>query len=448
MKMNSRRIIEKKRDGVELRSEEIKYIIDEYVADRLPDYQMAALLMAIYLQGMSFDETAWLTNAMIESGERIDLSSIPGLKVDKHSTGGVGDKVSLILAPLVAASGVTVPMISGRQLAHSGGTLDKLEAIPGFRTDLSVNEFKRQLDEIGVSLIGQTDDIVPADKKMYALRDAISTVKSIPLVTGSIMSKKIAEGIDALVLDVKVGRGAFFQTFEEAKELARHLIAIGERNGVKTIALLTSMNEPLGYAVGNWLETREAITCLKNLGPSDLMEVTYALSALMLVVAEKVGDIEEGVQQLKESLESGAALEKFVQIVEKQNGDVSVIYDPDSYPEAQFSLVVKSPSDGYIYGIDALGIGRLAMNLGAGRIKKEDSIDYAAGILLNKKYGDKVKKGDELAILFSNSKDKLEGKKEDCLKCFQYSTNKPPSAKLIYSIMDTDGERAWDYAFL
>jgi len=339
-------------------------------------------------------------------------------------------------------------MISGRQLAHSGGTLDKLEAIPGFRTNLSVDEFKQQLAEIGVSLIGQTDDIVPADKKMYALRDAISTVKSIPLVTGSIMSKKIAEGINALVLDVKVGRGAFFQTYKEAKELARHLIEIGERNDLKTVALVTSMDEPLGYAIGNWLETREAITCLNNQGPPDLMEVTYALGAVMLLLAGKVKVIEEGIQYVKEKLESGAALDKFVQIVEKQNGDVKVVHEPESYAEARFSSAIKAPMDGYIRRIDALGIGQLAMSLGAGRIKKEDSIDYTAGVLLKKKHGDIVIKGDELAVLFSNSEDKLEAKQEDCLRCFQLSTAKPPNMKLIHRLIDAEGEKAWNYHFM
>lgn len=442
--MNPRRIIEKKRDGLELNAEEIKYIIDEYVAQRLPDYQMAALLMAIYLQGMSFDETSWLTTAMIESGERIDLSFIPGPKVDKHSTGGVGDKVSLILAPLVAAAGVSVPMISGRQLAHSGGTLDKLEAIPGFNTRLSVAEFKQNLAEIGVSLIGQTDNIVPADKKIYALRDAISTVKSVPLVTASIMSKKIAEGINALVLDVKVGRGAFFKTHAEAKNLAQHLITIGERNGVKTVALLTAMDEPLGNSIGNWLETREAIDCLKNRGPADLMEVAYALGAMMLILADKAVSVEDGIQQLRKILASGQALEKFIRIVEAQGGDVNLIHHPEQYPESAYSEAVASQTDGFIQEINALEIGLLSMALGAGRNKKEDGIDYTAGILLKKKHGDEVRKGDELATLFSNDQKILSGKADDCLRCFRIAPTKPPALKLIYSMIDADEERRWE----
>lgn len=446
--MNFVDLIEKKRDGIDLTEAEIKYIVESYVTRHTPDYQMAALLMAIYLKGMSYEENLWFTNAMLDSGERINLEMIPGIKVDKHSTGGVGDKVSLILAPMVAALGVSIPMISGRGLAHSGGTLDKLEAIPGFNTHLSASEFIREIKDLGVALIGQTDTIVPADKKIYALRDATATVNSIPLVTASIMSKKIAEGINALVLDVKVGKGAFFQTMDQAQELVGRLISIGNRHHLNTVALLTAMDQPLGLAVGNWLETNEAINALQGKGPRDLMTVTYALGALMLVAAQKVPSIAAGIEQCQQVIASGAAFDKFIQIVHWQGGDVNLIYHPENYPQSRFSLTIKSRQSGYVQELDALSIGRIAMKLGAGRFRKEDQIDFSAGIVLHKKQGDWVDTGDVLAIAYSNTKEALLETKPRIGQVFVLAESKPSATPLILKMVDARGSHDWSYPIL
>ncbi|MFQ5770389.1 MAG: thymidine phosphorylase, partial [bacterium] len=326
--MNPVELITRKRDGDNLNSEELKYLITSYVAGKIPDYQIASFLMAVYFRGMTPEETAALTQIMRDSGAVLNLSEIHGFKVDKHSTGGVGDKVSLILAPLVASAGLVVPMISGRALAHTGGTLDKLESIPGFRTDIHVNKLKTQLEKIGVVMIGQTDALCPADKKIYALRDATGTVHAIPLITASILSKKMAESLDALVLDVKVGNGAIFKEREKAWELARMLVKTAEHFQLKTVALLTSMEQPLGNAVGNWLETKEAIETLKGEGPEDLVEITLILGAQMLVLANLATNLLAGKKLLQTKLENGAALEKFLQIVEMQGGDCAVIEHP------------------------------------------------------------------------------------------------------------------------
>lgn len=439
-------IIEKKRDGLALSEAEINFVIQGYVARQIPDYQLAALLMAIYLKGMTFEESAWLTGAMLNSGKRIDLSAVPGIKVDKHSTGGVGDKVSLILAPMVAVLGVPIPMISGRGLAHSGGTLDKLEAIPGFNPNLTVEEFEREISEIGVSLIGQTDSIVPADKKIYALRDSIATVNSIPLVTASIMSKKIAEGADALVLDVKTGSGAFFCNEADAIELAKRLISIGQQYHLPVKALLTSMDQPLGKSVGNWLETKEVIESLQGQGPEDLMEVTYALGALMLLLGQKITDIETGISQCKQVIASGAAFEKFVEIVKWQHGNVELIQQPEKYPKARFTLTIKSRQKGYIHWLDAQKIGWISMKLGAGRLKKEDAIDYTAGIFLQKKRGDFIQTGDVLAVAYANSRAKLLDMKRDLEGAYKIAENPPAREKLIRKLIDVDGIREWEYS--
>lgn len=430
--MTTQQIISKKRDGQELTDEEIAYFVEGYVIGRIPDYQLATLLMAVYLQGMNPRETAALTKAMLHSGEIIDLSDIPGPKVDKHSTGGVGDKVSLILAPLVASAGVNVPMISGRGLLHSGGTLDKLEAIPGFRTNLTVAEFRAQIREIGVAMIGQTEHIVPADKRMYALRDATATVASLPLVTASILSKKLAEGIDALVLDVKTGRGAFFPERKDAEALAHSLIETAHLNGLKSTALITNMDQPLGYACGNWLETKESIDCLKNNGPQDLMDLTYALSAQMLLMAGNVKNASEGIAKLRSLIEDGSAYRKFVEMVAAQGGDVTILENPETFRLPTNRIDVFANQSGYVHNIDALEIGLTVVLLGGGREVVEDSIDYGAGIVLNKKTGDKVEMGDRLATFYTERAPVVNTARENILKSFsiEQSAIEPPELLL------------------
>ncbi len=395
--MNIERLIVKKRDGDELTTVELKAVIDGYVAGIVPDYQMAALLMAIYFRGMSLEETRTLTKLMVESGQTVDFSHLDRLPVDKHSTGGVGDKVSLVLAPLAAAAGIAVPMMSGRGLGHSGGTLDKLESIPGFRTQLSLTEFVRQVEKIGVAMIGQTDEIVPADKKIYALRDRTGTVPSIPLVVASILSKKIAEGAKALVLDVKTGRGAFFSSHEQATQLAETIIAIAKGFDLPTTAIMTAMDQPLGYAVGNWLEVKEAIDTLRGAGPADLVEITLALTAEMLRFA---GDTIRHPDELQELLTNGAAFAKFIEMVSGQGGDTTVIENPARYPHSRYHQTVLGATEGYVHQIDALKIGLLSMALGAGRAKIGDPIDPTAGIVLRHKVGDRVELGEPLADVY------------------------------------------------
>lgn len=398
--MNILDLIAKKRDRIGLNSKEIHWIIDHYVSGAIPDYQMASLLMAIYLTGMDFQETAELVHAMLHSGRVIDLSDLAGAKIDKHSTGGVGDKVSLILAPLVASMGVTVPMISGRALAHTGGTLDKLESIPGFRCDLSVAEFKAQLARMQVSMIGQTDDIVPADKKMYALRDATATIASVPLITASILSKKLAAGITGLVLDVKTGRGAFMPELAQAERLAHSLVQTAALNGLPAVALITSMDQPLGYTAGNWPEVMEVLECLQGRGPSDLMGVTLALAEEMVLLAEPHRPQTAVRQKLEEQIRNGAAMDIFLRMAEHQGGDVTVLQHPEKYPRPLVEEKVYSPETGSVMAVDALHIGRAVTCLGAGRIRKEDEVDPKAGMRLLKKAGDRVQAGEALAILY------------------------------------------------
>jgi len=395
--MNIERLIVRKRDGHELSKTELEYVIKGYVAGEIPDYQMAALLMAIYFQGMSWEETEALTRLMVQSGQKVDLSHLDRMPVDKHSTGGVGDKVSLVLAPLAAAAGVAVPMMSGRGLGHSGGTLDKLESIPGFRTQLSLAEFIRQVETIGVAMIGQTDEIVPADKKIYALRDRTGTVPSIPLVVASILSKKIAEGAKGLVLDVKTGRGAFFRTPDQATQLAEAIISIAKRFDLPTTAVMTAMDQPLGLAVGNWLEVREAIDALQGNGPNDLVDVTLVLTAEMLRLAGKAIRHPDDLRPL---LTNGMAYAKFRELVSAQGGDVSFIENPALYPPSRYHHTVLNEREGYIHGIDALNIGLLAMELGAGRAKMGDPIDYTSGIVLHHKVGDWVGNGQPVAEVY------------------------------------------------
>ncbi len=429
--MNAYHIIAKKRDGRRLSEEEIEYIVLGYAQNKIPDYQISALTMAIYLNGMDFGETAALTRIMLDSGIRMNFEAVPGFKADKHSTGGVGDKVSLILAPMVAAAGVKVPMISGRGLGHSGGTLDKLEAIPGFRTNLSEDEFYRQIEEIGVSLIGQTERIAPADRKMYALRDATATVESIPLITASILSKKLAEGIDGLVLDVKTGKGAFMKTPERSRELAESLVKTAQLNGLPTRALITRMDEPLGFAVGNWLETKESIECLRGHGPEDLMRVTLALSAQMLLMAGVADSEQQAMQQLNRAIASGAALQKFCDIVERQGGDLTYIHHPERYPKSRFEYRIEAPRDGYINEINALDVGVAVVQLGGGRQVMEDQIDYKAGVMLHHKVGDFVAKGETLAVLYTDRQTVIEAVSASLAAAIRISEHAPNKDDLI-----------------
>lgn len=443
--MSAIQIITRKRDGMKLSEHEIKFMVAGFVSEEIPDYQMAAFLMATYFQSMSFDETYFLTKAMIDSGRSVDFPNLGAIPVDKHSTGGVGDKISLILAPLVAAAGVPVPMMSGRGLGHSGGTLDKLEAIPGFRTKLTLSEFKAQIEQIGVAMIGQTKEIVPADQKIYALRDSIGTVASIPLVVASILSKKIAEGAKALVLDVKTGIGAFFTSVEKSLILAERLIAISEKFDLHTTALITAMDQPLGCAIGNWLETKEAIETLRGNGPEDVVELTLALGAEMLYQARAANDVDSGLQKLRALLDSGVAYQKFLELAQKQGGDISLIEHPEKYPPSRFHHVISSRQTGFLSNIDALKLGLLAMELGAGRKKMSDPIDYAAGIVMRRKVGDQVSKGDHLMeVNFSKniSLDYLQNKIDELITI---SRDRPARPALILRYVNKKGQQRWPH---
>jgi pyrimidine-nucleoside phosphorylase len=397
--MNIVDIIRKKRNGMVLQEEEINYIINEYIQNNIADYQMSSLMMAIYFKGMNDNEIVSLTNAMIESGEVIDLQNIQGFKIDKHSTGGVGDKISIPLAPLVASTGIAVPMISGRSLGHTGGTLDKLESIPGFNTSLTTDEFKYQISQIGVAIMGQTEVMTPADKKMYALRDVTATVESIPLITASIMCKKIAEGIDGLVLDVKYGNGAFMKTIGDARALANKMVKLGNLMNKKTTAFITNMNQPIGEKIGNTLEIEESIDILKGKGPEDTKNLILQLGAEMLVLGRITSTTDEAIRILKEKIKNGDALNKFRQMIEAQGGNSKVINNYSIMPHAQYIVQVAAEKEGYVKGIDAFGIGNMIANIGGGRIKITDRIDHSIGIELFKKIGNKVESGDLIANL-------------------------------------------------
>ena len=446
--MNIVELIRKKREGGSLTEEEFRFLLTGYVEGNVPDYQMSAFLMACYFRGMSSEETLTFTKLMLHSGEVIDLSEIPGIKVDKHSTGGVGDKVSLILAPMVAACGVPVPMISGRGLGHTGGTLDKLESIPGFRTDLSIAEYKRVIRKIGLVMIGQTKEIAPADKKMYALRDVTATVECIPLIAGSIMSKKLAEGLDALVLDVKTGRGAFMQTNERALDLAKTLVDIGNGFGKETIGFITNMNQPLGVAIGNWLEVVESVECLRGAvgngdASSDLMEVTYVLSGAMVYLGKKAKSIEEGIEKCRKTIEDGSAYRKLLELISAQGGNIAAIENLVSYPLPQFTIEVKSSEHGFISEIDSFELGMTSISLGAGREKIDDVIDMKAGILLKKKVGDAMDVGDSLAIFYTDHEDVLASARERITKAFKFSSHNPEHKPMILDLVDKNGVKKW-----
>ncbi|HCZ0631742.1 TPA: pyrimidine-nucleoside phosphorylase [Staphylococcus aureus] len=398
-------IIEKKRDGHTLTTEEINFFIDGYVKGDIPDYQASSLAMAIYFQDMNDDERAALTMAMVNSGDMIDLSDIKGVKVDKHSTGGVGDTTTLVLAPLVAAVDVPVAKMSGRGLGHTGGTIDKLEAIDGFHVEIDEATFVKLVNENKVAVVGQSGNLTPADKKLYALRDVTGTVNSIPLIASSIMSKKIAAGADAIVLDVKTGSGAFMKTLEDAEALAHAMVRIGNNVGRNTMAIISDMNQPLGRAIGNALELQEAIDTLKGHGPKDLTELVLTLGSQMVVLANKAETLEEARALLIEAIDSGAALEKFKTFIKNQGGDETVIDHPERLPQARYQIEYKAKKSGYVTELVSNDIGVASMMLGAGRLTKEDDIDLAVGIVLNKKIGDKVEEGESLLTIHSNRQD-------------------------------------------
>jgi pyrimidine-nucleoside phosphorylase len=397
-------IIHAKREGRAIPAEELAALVEGFTRGEVPDYQMSAFCMAVFFRGMDDAEVRALTEAMLRSGDVLDLSDIAGAKVDKHSTGGVGDKVSLALAPLAAACGVKVPMISGRGLGHTGGTLDKLEAIPGFRVDLPVDRFRALVRDVGACLVGQTERLAPADRKLYALRDVTATVESIPLIAGSILSKKLAEGIDALVLDVKVGSGAFMKRLEDARALARTLAAIGRDMGKRVTALLTAMDQPLGLAVGNALEVRETLELLGGGGPADLREVTVELTAEMLVVGGVAGDLADGRTRVAAAIADGRGLAKLEEIVRAQDGDAAAVRDPERLPRAPRNYEVAATAAGFVEAIDAEAIGLAAVALGAGRARVEDRVDPAVGIVVHRKLGDRVERGEPLCTVHETAR--------------------------------------------
>ncbi len=432
-------IIMKKRNGEALSSEEIIFFIEGYTKGDIPDYQMAALMMAIFIRGMGAEESTALTKAMLDSGDKIDLSEIKAVKVDKHSTGGVGDKVSLVLAPLVASLGIPVPMMSGRGLGHTGGTLDKLEAIPGFRVDLTEEEYIEQVKRIGVAIIGQTKSLAPADKKMYALRDVTATVDSIPLIAGSIMSKKLAAGPDAFVFDVKTGRGAFMATLEMAEEMARTLVDIAILSGKQAQALITDMNQPLGFYAGNALEIFETVACLKGEGPEDLMTVVMEIAGMMVEMGGKADSVGEGKKLAEEALADGRGLAKFKEMVAAQGGDNAYIDDPGLFPEAGKKIPIRTEKDGYVHAIDTLEMGMIGVALGAGREKTEDKIDMSAGIIFSAKVADRVAAGDTLLTLFTNREEGLEAIADRARKAVTVEDAPCRPYPIIYKVVDREG---------
>lgn len=428
-------LIHKKRQGDALTGAEIDFLIKNYVSEDIPDYQMAAFLMAVYFRGLNKKETAELTRAIVHSGETIDLSAIEGIKVDKHSTGGVGDKVSLIVLPLVAAVGVPVAKMSGRGLGYTGGTIDKLESIPGFKTELTREEFIANVNRYKMAITAQSANLTPADKKLYALRDATDTVDSVPLIASSIMGKKIASGADCIVLDVKVGTGAFMKTLAEARELASTMVEIGTSLGRKTVAVISNMNQPLGHEVGNANEIREAVEVLNGRGPEDLTTVALTVATYMAVLGGAFKEPAAAGKALRDMVASGRALDKLKELVRVQGGDPGVIDDPGKLPQAGKHLEVKAAGAGYVSGIDAEALGIAAMLLGAGRKKKEDSIDHSAGLTMVKKVGDRVSRGDTLCILHTNLADT--GQAEDRARnVFLLQEEPPEKTPLIYDVLE------------
>jgi pyrimidine-nucleoside phosphorylase len=435
-------IIVKKRNGQELSGDEIGFIINGTVNGVVPDYQLSALLMAIYFKGMTKKEVSILTQVMKESGNVIDLSGIKGAKIDKHSTGGVGDKVSLVLAPLAASCGIKVPMMAGRGLGHTGGTLDKCEAIPGYTTGLTAGQFTEALEKIGYAIIGQSSAVAPADRIMYALRDVTGTVESIPLITASILSKKCAEGADGFVFDVKTGSGAFMKELELAERLAISLEETGKELGKKVRCIITDMNEPLGFAVGNLLEVEEVIDCLKGNGPADVMELTFCLTSHMLLLAGICSNLEQAETLCRNQIASGAAWDKFVKNVSFQGGDVSFLEDKTNWPVSPYCVSLKSPLSGFIQRIDSYKIGSAACLLGAGRAQKEDSIDPGAGIIIKKKQGDEIVKGDDLAFLYAGKKDRIKAVEKLVYEAFIIDTIKSNN-RISTPLKNTSDDNNW-----
>lgn len=431
-------IIKKKRDGLELSSEEINYCIQNYINGKIPDYQMSALLMAIFFNKMTDRETLDLTRAMVNSGDKVDLSEINGIKVDKHSTGGVGDTVTLILGPMIAACDVPFVKMSGRGLGHTGGTLDKLESIEGFRVELSREEFLNNVNKINIAICSQTANIAPADKKLYSLRDVTATVDNISLIASSIMSKKLAIGSDAIILDVKVGSGAFMKKLEDAIDLSKEMVSIGTNYGRETVAVVTNMDEPLGKAIGNSLEVKEAIEVLKGKGPEDLRELCLYIGSLLLVLAKKVKDPDEGIKLLKEVLDNNLAYNKFIELVEYQGGNIDQVKNPDLLPKSKYVIEVKSNIEGYVTSIDAEKMGICALKLGAGRETMDSVIDHSVGIVLNKKVNDKVALGETLAYIHANDLDKANEVEKEIKSIYQIDKKPGKDKKLIYGLVTKD----------
>ena len=432
-------LIIKKRNGLKLNEKEINYAIKEFNIGKVPDYQMSAMLMAIYFQGMDISEIEYLTMSMVNSGKIIDLSSIPGIKVDKHSTGGVGDTTTLALAPMVAAAGVPVAKMSGRGLGHTGGTIDKLESIERFKTEISLNRFIKIVKEVGASIISPTSDLAPADKKLYALRDVTGTVDSIPLIVGSIMSKKLAAGADAIVLDVTTGSGAFMREYKDALRLGKIMVDIGLEFGKETVAVVSNMDEPLGFAIGNSLEVKEAIEVLKDKGPEDLRNLCLVLGSHMLKLGGVVKNYEEGKNRLEKILKEGTAFNKFKEMVTAQDGNLKMIDEPELLPLAKHSTKIKADISGFVQKIDSRLVGESAMLLGAGREKKESKIDLSVGIILKKKVGSKVKINEDLAEVFYNDSGKLKEVKKKLFSSFVIEDKKPHKLPLILATISKEG---------
>ncbi len=428
-------LIHRKRDGEELSVEEICFLVEGYTDGSIPDYQLSAFLMAVFFSGMTDHEVGALTDCIVRSGQTVDLSSVPGVKVDKHSTGGVGDKTSLIAAPLAAAAGVVIPMVSGRALGHTGGTLDKLESIPGFRTDLSVDEFREQLKKHGLAFIGQTPEVAPADGKLYALRDATATIESIPLIASSIMSKKLAAGLDALVLDVKVGAGAFMKRQVDARRLAQMMVSIGRRVDKRVQALITDMNQPLGYAIGNALEVMEVSQTLQNVGPTDLTRLSLELAARMIFLGKVAPTLDEARELAQKCLLNGSGYKKLKEVIQAQGGNPQVLDRFELLPNATGVKEIASPRAGYVSAIDAEDIGRASSMIGAGRDRKEDLIDHAVGVILEVKIGQRVDAGGVLCRLYYTKEDRVEEAAQLVEDAFRISAHEPEERELILEVV-------------
>jgi pyrimidine-nucleoside phosphorylase len=429
-------ILQKKRDGLKLSSDEVEDFVTAYVNGKIPDYVAAAFLMAVFTKGMDSEETFWLTQAMMNSGVVLAPGSMQGFKIDKHSTGGVGDKVTIVLAPLIAACGLKVPMISGRGLGHTGGTLDKLESIPGFKTELSPRDFAAQVNRIGAAIIGQSKEFVPADMKLYALRDVTGTVESIPLITSSILSKKLAEGLDGLVMDIKLGSGAFMKREEDALELAESIITTGRRMGKKVAALITDMSQPLGRTVGNAIEVKEAISGLRGEGPSDLMELVYALGERMLAMAGSTRSPSEARGVLLRSIESGRALDRFRDIVEAQHGDVRYVDHPELLEVSDKTWIAESPESGYVRAIDAYKIGSACVELGAGRERAGQEIDRRVGLVVDKKIGETVEEGEPLIEIMCDDASKARSVHDYLISAYEIGSQKERPPDLVHRTID------------